>query len=119
VRRAPDIATLRAAAWASQAIGRLRRVLKETPVDAVRLEQPPELPAGAVRGARLAFRLRRATCLERALVLQRWHASHGSRRDVVIAVRAGERPFEAHAWLDGEPDPAASSFSELMRVPAA
>ena len=118
MRRLPDVPTLRAAAWANGALVRLRRQLKETPVDAVRLDRPPALPAHALRGLRLAFRVRRATCLERALVLQRWHSAHGQKRDVVIAVRTGGRLFEAHAWLDGDPDPVAGSFSELMRVAA-
>jgi hypothetical protein len=57
------------------------------------------------------------TCLERALVLQRWHADHGRERDVVIAVRGPARGFSAHAWLDGEPDGELGMFEEVLRVP--
>ena len=118
MRRFLDVASLRAAAWAVRTVRDVREALKRTPVDSLQLDQPPALPAEALRGIRVAFRLRRATCLERALVLQRWHSAQGHKRDVVIAVRAGEHPFEAHAWLDGEPDAVAGSFSELMRVTA-
>jgi hypothetical protein len=59
-----------------------------------------------------------STCLERALVRQRWLASHGSRRDVVIAVQAPDDAFQAHAWVDGDPDEQEGSFHELLRLPA-
>jgi hypothetical protein len=56
------------------------------------------------------------TCLERALVLQRWLAAHGSPYDVVIGVTAPADGFAAHAWLDGEDD--ARAYAELTRLPA-
>jgi hypothetical protein len=54
------------------------------------------------------------SCLERALVLQRWLAAHGEPRVVVIGVTAAQ-DFRAHAWLDGEPAP---GFHEIARVGA-
>jgi len=59
---------------------------------------------------------RPASCLERALVLQRWDAAHGRPRDVVIGVTS-PADFSAHAWLDGDPA-GAGPFQELLRLPA-
>jgi hypothetical protein len=50
-------------------------------------------------------------------VLQAWRAGHGAAPDVVIGVRGTGAAFEAHAWLDGEPDPQSSEFLEIARVP--
>jgi hypothetical protein len=58
------------------------------------------------------------TCLTRALVLQRWYASHGRRDDVVIGVAAPGQEFEAHAWLGGDETCAGDGFTELLRRPA-
>ena len=57
------------------------------------------------------------TCLTRALVLQRWYASHGRRHDVVIGVAGPGTEFEAHAWLDGDETGAGDRFTELLRRP--
>jgi hypothetical protein len=65
------------------------------------------------------LRRRQATCLERSLVLQRWLAAHGDRRDLVIGVKAPGEEFGAHAWLEGEPPTdGISEFTELLRRPA-
>lgn len=56
------------------------------------------------------------TCLERALVLQRWLAEQGSPRDVVIGVTAPSDGFAAHAWLEGEEH--GHDYTELTRLPA-
>ena len=56
------------------------------------------------------------TCLERALVRQRWLAAHGDHRAIAIGVTAPSREFAAHAWLVGEEDPVASAFLELTRL---
>ena len=79
--------------------------------------EPPRLPRSAQRGVLGVLRRQRSTCLERALVLQRWHASQGNPRDVVVAVKGPTMDFAAHAWLDGEPDGEAGVFSELLRLP--
>lgn len=78
---------------------------------------PPRLPPRAVRGVESVLRRRRHTCLEGAMVRQRWYAAHGVRRDVVIAVTAPEKGFKAHAWLDlsGRP-PVADSWHEIKRL---
>ncbi len=58
-----------------------------------------------------------ATCLESALVRQRWLAAHGDRRDIVIGVSpSGLRDNPAHAWVDGTDSRAASSYLELHRL---
>lgn len=111
------LANVRAAWWALRAVRRARHLLRSHGLEGVAVKSPPPLPSSATRGVLAALRRQPSTCLERALVLQRWHAAHGSPRDVVIAVKGPSREFEAHAWLEGEAD-AAGEFSELMRLPA-
>ena len=62
------------------------------------------------------LRRRSASCLERSVVLQRWHAAHGRPLDVVIGVKLPVSDFLAHAWLDGEPAPPDMTFDELLRL---
>jgi hypothetical protein len=57
-----------------------------------------------------------ATCLERALVLQRWRAAHGDAQEVVVGVLAPSEGFSAHAWLADEPRDG-REYRELLRVP--
>jgi hypothetical protein len=106
----------RAAWWASRALGDARRALVRGELERIPLAQPPRLPAGAEYGVHALLRRRGASCLERSLVLQRWHAAHGRRLDVVIGVKAPVSDFLAHAWLDGEPPPAGMTFDELLRL---
>ena len=61
-------------------------------------------------------RLMRASCLESALVRQRWLAAAGDRRDLVLGVTAPATGFRAHAWLEG--DRVDDGFSELSRFAA-
>jgi hypothetical protein len=112
-----DTPTLRAAWWALRSLRRARRRLRSRGLNEFSLEPPPSLPAAAGRGVHAVLRRVPQTCLERALVLQQWHAAHGERREVVIAVGRPDGGFRAHAWLDGEPG-AASGLEELTRVPA-
>jgi hypothetical protein len=80
---------------------------------------PPALPAGARRGVEAVLRRRRATCLEAALVRQRWLRARGVMCDVVIGVTAPRDGFKAHAWL-AEPGESAphQPWHELTRVAA-
>jgi hypothetical protein len=64
------------------------------------------------------FARRDTTCLERALVLQRWEAAHGTPSDVIIAVGKPTEEFGAHAWLESLPDSDSATYAELMRLPA-
>jgi hypothetical protein len=116
VARRLDPDALRAAWWANGALTRARRALARRELDEITLAPPPRLPASAERGVNALLRRRSATCLERSLVLQRWHAAHGDRRDVVIGVDGAITGFRAHAWLDGEELPPQARFDELGRV---
>ena len=109
-----DLPTLRAAVWAWRALRRAERDLARHGLEGARVAPPPRLPASAGRGVVAVLRRRPNTCLERALVLQRWLAAHGEPRVVVIGVTAAQ-DFRAHAWLDGEPAP---GFHEIARVGA-
>lgn len=112
-----DVPTLRAAWWAFRALRRARRTLRKRGLEGFSVSSPPQLPEQAARGVLAVLRRRSSTCLERALVLQRWHAAQGHSCDVVIGVAGSAERFAAHAWLDGELDGQAESFQELMRVP--
>jgi hypothetical protein len=110
--------SLRAAAWALLALRRARRDLAARGLEGVRVGRPPRLPASARVGVLAVVRRRPSTCLERALVLQRWEADHGVTSDVVIGVRGASDNFQAHAWLEGMPDAGPHAFHEILRLPA-
>jgi Transglutaminase-like superfamily len=116
--RRVDLPTLRAAWWARLALHRARRTLRRHGLQKAVVDDPPRLDSSAGRGVFAVLRRAPHTCLERALVLQRWHAAHGNERDVIIAVRGSTDDFAAHAWLDGEPDVDVNAFEELLRLPA-
>lgn len=109
---------MRAALWTARALRDVRRELRDGVVRGVVVRRPPRLPAAAVRGVHALLRRRPHTCLERALVLQEWYAGHDDFRDVVIAGRGASSAFEAHAWVDGDPDDIAEHFREMLRLPA-
>jgi hypothetical protein len=120
-RAAIDPASLRAAWWTATQIRRVRRRLRRRGIiDGARdaVAAPPNLPPRAARGVRAVLRRQPSTCLERALVLQRWLAATGDAREIVIGVQGPSATFRAHAWIDGEDDGAAGTFVELMRLPA-
>jgi Transglutaminase-like superfamily len=108
-----DPAALRGAWWALRAVRLARRELRARPVAAVRLPAPPSIPVRGDRGVQAVLGRLEPSCLERALVLQRWLAAHGEPRAVVIGVTTTDPVFCAHAWLDGETAP---GFEEIMRV---
>jgi Transglutaminase-like superfamily len=66
------------------------------------------------------------TCLERALVAQRWLAAHGDPREVIIGVITDGKSdialasggFAAHAWLEGEQQDIHEPYLEMHRIPA-
>jgi hypothetical protein len=111
------LATARGAAWAARASLVAHRQLRSVPLESIELPPVPSLPRAAGRGVQAVLRGTRATCLERALVRQRWLASQGVARDLVIGVRAGPR-FAAHAWLEGDPAASSAGYDELSRHPA-
>lgn len=118
MRRPPDIPTLRAAWWAYRALSEARRQLPRRELAGVALSPPPPLPPHASRGVSALLRRREHSCLEAALVQQRWLASRGERRDVIIGVTSPVGGFDAHAWLDGDHTGQEVSLHELTRLPA-
>jgi hypothetical protein len=104
--------------WAGRSLIDVRRSLRRTALPDVTVSPPPRLPPTAVRGVRFVLRRRESTCLQRALVLQAWHAAQGSPREVVIGVTDSKGPFSAHAWLDGDPGDPGRGYDELLRLPA-
>ena len=113
-----DPPSLRAAIWALRALRATRRDLARRGLEGARVAPPPALPAHARRGVLAVIRRRPNTCLERALVLQRWEAAHGALSDVVIGVPGRSGDFVAHAWLEHMPDGQVAAYHELMRIPA-
>ncbi len=103
--RRVDLPTLRAAWWAQRALRRARRTLRRDGLAHAAVTDPPALEDHASRGVHAVLRRKPSTCLERALVLQRWHAAQGIEQDVIIAVKGPADNFAAHAWVDGEPRP--------------
>lgn len=116
MRQPPDLATLRAAWWARGALRTTRQALARGEVRDIAVPAPPSLPVSAVRGVDAVLRREAPTCLERALVRQRWLAAHGDQRAIAIGVTAPSRGFAAHAWLVGDEDPVAPAFLELTRL---
>ena len=118
MRRPPDLATLRAAAWAYRALASVREQSRRRDPERVQVLEPPRLPAHAQRGVRGVLRRAHATCLESALVRQRWLAAHGDPRDLVIGVAGPTSSFRAHAWLEGDHPRESEGYTELTRFPA-
>lgn len=81
------------------------------------MPNPPRLPASSRRGVEAFLRRRRHSCLEGALVRQRWLAEQGVLLDVVIGVTAPTAGFEAHAWLESSGTPAnVARYLEIARL---
>jgi hypothetical protein len=114
--RLTGIDALRAALWTTRALRATKRQLASVPVTEVRVPAPPEVGPSSLSVVRRTLNRWPSTCLERALVLQRWLAAGGDTRDVVIGVTAPGEAFGAHAWVDGEADDYHESVHELTRV---
>lgn len=107
---------VRAAWWARRGLRDARRQLQAGQVRSVTLPPPPDVGAAAVRGVDAALRRIPNTCLERALIRQRWLSAHGQPREIIIGVTAPSTGFAAHAWLEGDDDPGVVTFHELTRL---
>jgi len=108
--------TLRAGAWAVLALRTLRRQIPTEGLD-VRVVPAPALPATATSGIEVALCIRRATCLERSLIMQRWLMAHGSPHDVLVGVAGGTESIDAHAWIDRyDQDEEGGGYQVLTRV---
>ena len=118
MHRRLDPVRLVAAAWALRALWRTRRNLRRHALlPPVRVPPPPRLPARGRSGVDAVLNRLRATCLERALILQSWRAAQGTPAEVVIGVKGPTGAFRAHAWLEDELDPRAHEYQELARIP--
>lgn len=117
-RLRPD--AVAAAAWAALAVRSVRRQLRHRDPLSVAVPKAPRARSDAAERAVRGTLLRLgATCLVEGLVRQAWHHEQGQRRDLVIGVRGGASHFEAHAWLDGDPEADIPTYRELLRRPGA
>ena len=107
------VPNMRAAWWTHRALRSVRADLRANGLDYAPAPAPPPVPEKARRGVLAVLRRQPSTCLERALVLQRWLAEQGTHKDVVVGV-TGREDFRAHAWLEGELVEA--EFQELTRL---
>jgi hypothetical protein len=62
-----------------------------------------------------ALARRGEACLVRSMVRQSWLTAHGNPRDLIIGVTGPSTGFQAHAWLEGDPQPGQPAFTELTR----
>ncbi len=115
--RLRGVASARSIWWARRAARRVQADLAIVGLDGLEVAPPPALPRGCRRWVVAVLRARQDTCLVRSVVLQAWDAAHGRPRDLIIGVTAPGRDFQAHAWLDGEPERASAGFSEFTRRP--
>jgi hypothetical protein len=89
------------ALWAVLAFIHIRRGLRRRGVKA-EVISTLHLPERAGIGVGGALNRLQPSCLERVLILQKWGASHGSYRDVIVGVpKSGFGQETAHAWFDG------------------
>jgi hypothetical protein len=116
VTKRATLRQLRAALWALRAVRSARRQLRRSGYEGLTLPSVPVLPMSASRGVNAVLRRLPSTCLERAVVLQRWRAAHGEARDVVVGVKGSREDFRAHAWLDDERPVELGEFRELVRL---
>jgi len=113
----PGVHDVRAALWAWRALRSVRGQLRAGALRDVRVPAPPRVPPASARAVRVVLAREAPSCLERALVLQRWLMAQGVARDVVVGTN-GSAPgaFTAHAWLDGEAMPDGRGYIELTRL---
>lgn len=104
---------LRAGVWAARELRRLRAALARDGIRVTVREPPRRVSRKSGQVVMLAVRVTRASCLERSLLRQAWLRGRGTMRDVVIGVRSEDK-FEAHAWLEGDPD--SMGYVEIHRI---
>lgn len=103
VMRSADRDSLRVAGWSWRAHRSGREQLRaDDGLRTLQLPPPPFVRPGDRAAAQLVLRARKATCLEKAVVLQRFDAAAGRPRAVVVGVSSPLTGFRAHAWLDGD-----------------
>ena len=100
-----DGLSLTAAVWAWRTHRDVRKQLRCNGLTGLVVRAPRSVRDRDRRAMRAVLRALRATCLERSLLLQRFDATAGRPRDLIIAVSAPGNGFRAHAWLDGDRQP--------------
>ncbi len=121
-RRARRVRTLgrddaRALLWTQRVFGEVRRELRAHGTNASVPAPPAGLSLWSGHQVSRYLRWRRATCLERSLILQRWLAAHGKLVPVVIGVGTTDDVFAAHAWLPGfDPETEYVGYREISRI---
>ena len=105
--------------WAYRAHQRVERDLRDGISEPRVAPPPPSIPDRAAKGVVKILEARRASCLERSLVLQAWIRAHGGGQapDIIIGVRKQGDEVKAHAWLDGSGEGA--GYAEIHRLSAA
>ena len=105
--------------WARRSVASIRSDVRRDGLE-VAVPPPPTTAPGSLRGARVALRVQRASCLERSLVIQRWWASNDVALDVIVGVRHPTRHdgAPAHAWVEHFDADCSDRFAEIRRVAA-
>jgi hypothetical protein len=98
--------------WTELALRRVQRELRDRHITA-RVPPAALVSPLATVAASGWLRARRASCLERSLIMQRWLFAAGEPHDVLIGVASSRSPISAHAWLDHE---AAPGYKVIARV---
>lgn len=106
LRRARRTGSATQASWTAEAVYAVRDQLAQTCLDDVDLAAPD--PTTTASQVERGLRHLEATCLERSLVWQRFHAAHGVAHSVVIGVSSPAKGFHAHAWVAEDPGIAGS-----------
>lgn len=100
--------------WGLDALTTVRRQLAQGGLDQVELPEPDRSLTG--RALDRVLDRQSASCLERALIRQRFAAAHGRERELVIGVSPPGEHFHAHAWLAGD-EQRDEDLHELLRRP--
>lgn len=110
-------ATLAGSWWASNELSALRRTLVLDGLNAS-VAAPPRSAETVLRGVRLVLNARRASCLERSLVIQAWLVAGGHPREIIIGVRdpTCSDGAMAHAWIDGYDADCSADYHEIRRI---
>lgn len=106
-----------AVVWTELSLRGLQRDLADRRI-ATTVPPPYLVSPLATVAARAWLRVRRATCLQRSLIMQRWLFAAGESRDVLVGVASSSpvatgSPISAHAWLDHE---AAPGYKVIARL---
>lgn len=110
------LSAVRAAWWTATALRDVRRQLRAVGLRTV-VNRPPRLRASAKGGVVRVLNRSHSTCLERALVWQKWLFMHDDHRAVVIGADVPDATLSGHAWVDGEEPASEAAFSEMLRLP--